>query len=517
VTPPPPDPGPTPNARTGDADFGPVRFAQIPIPMWVMQVDTLRMLEVNEAALRQYGYTREEFLRLSALDLRPPEEKDRFQEYIRAHVAGEPGENTRHAGLWTHRRKDGSPFQVDILWSAVDFAGREATLVVARDVTREKQMEAQFLQAQKMEAVGRLAGGVAHDFNNLLTTIRGYAFFVKESLDADSPARADVDEILKAADRAANLTRQLLGFARRQVVDPRVVDLNRVLLDMSKMVRRLISEDVELVVLTGTDPVLTRIDPGQLEQVLMNLTVNARDAMPGGGKLTLEASVVDVPAGPGPVPAGRYAHLRVSDTGSGMTPDVQSHLFEPFFTTKAKGKGTGLGLATCYGIVKQNGGFIWAESAAGCGSTFTLHLPSAEGPAEVDAAAADTSGLEGHETVLVAEDEPSVLDLVSRTLREHGYVVLRAGNGDEAQRLSRKMKDVPIHLLITDVVMPRMGGRELAQKFLASRREAKVLFISGYVEHDRVLDAQTVLLQKPFTPDALLAKVREVLDAPRKI
>ncbi|MBI5239660.1 MAG: PAS domain-containing protein [Elusimicrobia bacterium] len=374
--------------------------------------------------------------------------------------------------------------------------------------------EERFLQSQKMEAVGQLAGGVAHDFNNILTAIKGYSEFLLGDFTAGDPRREDVAEIRRAADRAASLTRQLLAFSRRQVLAPRSVDLKEVVSAMAPMLRRLLGEDVRFEARLDPRPVLAFVDQGQMEQVLMNLVVNARDAMPQGGAVTVSAANVPRPGGPGP--AGVL--LAVADTGLGMSPEVLAHLFEPFFTTKEKGKGTGLGLATVYGIVKQSGGEIEVDSAPGRGSVFRIQLPaSQEAAAAQGAAAAAGPPPAGTETVLLVEDEEAVRALSARTLARAGYRVLSAGDARSALELVQD-GSVKADLLLTDVVLPGLSGPDLAARLLQARPRLKVLFISGYEDgilaKHGMLAPDVVLFLKPFTPDSLLRKVREVLDAP---
>jgi len=399
---------------------------------------------------------------------------------------------------------------------------------VVTDITGRKQMEdalreseEQLRQSQKMEAVGRLAGGVAHDFNNLLTAINGYSSLALQRLDGDHPIRSYLEEIKKAGDRAANLTRQLLAFGRKQILQPLALNLNDTVVDMSKMLQRLIGEDVELI--TKLDPGLSRIkaDPGQIEQVLVNLVVNAKDAMPQGGKLTIETRNVtidqeyaDKHADPEP---GRYILLAVSDTGTGMDDETERHIFEPFFTTKEKGKGTGLGLSTVYGIVKQSGGNVWVYSELGHGTTFKIYLPQFEaGPAKTEVASVEAPAIGGTETILLVEDEDVVRALASQILQQAGYKVMAAGRGDEAIRMSSEYAS-EIHLLLTDVVMPETSGKEVAKSVSSTRPGVRVLFMSGYTDeaivHHGVLDKDVEFIQKPFAPAALVKKVRAVLDA----
>ena len=390
------------------------------------------------------------------------------------------------------------------------------------DVTARKQLEGQLLQSQKMEAVGQLAGGVAHDFNNLLTVITGYSAILLETLDLAAPDRADLEEIKRAAERAAGLTRQLLAFSRKQIMQPRVLDLNvEVIAGLDKMLRRLIGEDVELVLALDPGLDLVKADPGQLEQVLMNLAVNARAAMPGGGRLTIETSNVDLGADQAArlsVKPGRYVMLAVSDTGAGMSREAVARMFEPFFTTKEAGRGTGLGLATVYGIVKQSGGDIWVYSEPGQGTTFKVYLPTVEQTAAAATTMLSTAPLQrGSETILLVEDDETLRVLSRRILQSRGYTVLEAVNGEDALAVCEGYEQ-RIDLVATDVVMPRMNGRVLVERLTAQRPAVRVLFMSGYTDDDilrrGIVDPRMAFLQKPFTPEALANKVREILDSP---
>lgn len=399
-----------------------------------------------------------------------------------------------------------------------ELLGAHAMIV---DVTERRLLQEQFLQAQKMEAVGRLAGGVAHDFNNLLTTIMGYADMAKRSLTLGNAVSKDVNEILAAATKAAELTRQLLAFSRRQTIQPRVIDLNSVILGTDSICRRLIGEDVELVVLPQENLWHAKIDPGQIEQCILNLVVNARDAMPDGGKLQIRTANVclqePVCSNSDRVDPGEYVRVSVSDTGMGMSEEVLRHLFEPFFSTKDPSKGTGLGLASVYGIVHQSGGHTVVSSIEGKGSLFELYFPRVEATAEPSfKRETNFDRLKGTETILVAEDERSVREFVANILSSYGYRVLTALNGEDALRVVRNHSG-PIHLLLTDVIMPRMGGSELAELMRATVKELKVLYVSGYVSMDisrqNVSELGDGYLQKPFTGTTLARKVREVLDA----
>jgi PAS domain S-box-containing protein len=392
---------------------------------------------------------------------------------------------------------------------------------IATDITERKRLEEALLQSQKMEGIGRLAGGIAHDFNNLLTAIVGYAEFAQASLSPEDPVAADIDQVIRAANRAAELTSQLLAFARKQMIEPRVLNLNDLVLRMDKLLRRLIGEDVELLARPAPDLGLVKVDPGQFEQILINLAVNARDAMPRGGKLTIETRNVllgaDVTREYPEVIPGPHVLLAISDTGVGMNELTRAHIFEPFFTTKALGKGTGLGLATCYGIVKQAGGHIWISSEPERGATFKIFLPRVE--AEVTQIVSRSAALpprRGDETILLVEDEPLVRDLAVQALRAQGYTVLVAGSGGAALALARAHSG-DIDLLVTDVVMPQMSGTQVAERLSATRPGIKVLYISGYTEstsmHNDGLEQDIAFLAKPFTPSVLAHRVRELLDS----
>jgi two-component system, cell cycle sensor histidine kinase and response regulator CckA len=389
---------------------------------------------------------------------------------------------------------------------------------VQHDLRATKRLESELRQAQKMEALGRLAGGVAHDFNNLLTVILSYSSMLAKALPRDSRNAADVEQIERAAHRAAELTRQLLAFSRRQVLEPTPLDLGTTLRAMDGMIRRLIGEDIELRIRTATDPCTVMVDAGQVEQVLMNLVVNARDAMHGGGVLTLETARVELTAGTGGelgLDPGAYNTLSITDTGTGIDDQTKPHLFEPFFTTKDRGKGTGLGLSTVMGIVKQSGGHITVDTAVGKGSTFRVYLPAiASVTLPAPALPRTLTPIWGVHRILVVEDEVEVRVLICNVLRQAGYEVLDAIDGEHALQISAATPG-EIHLLLTDVIMPRLGGRQLAAKFLERRPASRVLYMSGYTDdklgHHGVLDPDVELIQKPLTPDALLRRVREIL------
>jgi PAS domain S-box-containing protein len=433
-------------------------------------------------------------------------------------------ESTVHTLTW-FRRLDSQEFPADIDIARFQWGGQPAVQLMIHECSERvrseetlRSKEEQVRQLQKMEAIGRLAGGVAHDFNNLLTAITGYGEMIHSLLDPTDPIRSDIEQILSASEKAASLTRQLLTFSRKQVLQLQVLNLNTVLLNTEKLLRRLIGEDIELVVKTDALLGNTRADPGQIEQVILNLAINARDAMPGGGKLTIETSNVDldeeylqthVNLSP-----GSYVTLVVTDTGCGMTKEVQSKVFEPFYTTKSEGKGTGLGLSMVYGIVTQIGGSIWLYSEPGHGTSFKIYLPRVN--VEPTEAPSKRQGMnQGSETILVVEDEEAVRMLVSAVLSRNGYNVLEAASPSEAAMIS-ELYDGPIHLLLTDTVMPETSGPELARQQLEKRPEMKVMLMSGYagsaIDHLHLPDSQTPFLEKPFTPETLTRKVRNLLD-----
>jgi len=471
-----------------------------------------RFLTFNPAGERILGYRREELLGRHFAAFVAPEHVEPTTRQMRRKLAGDVEATTYEVDLL---RKDGARVPVEISSRVVLADGRPVGIEgVARDVTERKraeqarhELEEQLRHAQKIEALGRLAGGVAHDFNNLLTAIAGYSQLLLDRTVGEPKLRPYVEEIHRAAERGASLTRQLLAFGRRQVLQPRVLDLNEVVKGSGEMIRRLIGESVELELRLA--PRLGRVfaDRSQLEQVLLNLSVNARDAMPDGGTLTFATENAD----------GHRVRLAVSDTGTGIDPEAREHLFEPFFTTKEPGKGTGLGLATVLGVVEQSGGTITLESEPGAGTTFSVYLPRVLANAEPvePESAAGSSDASGTETVLVAEDDQAVRDLCRRLLQGLGYTVLVARDGVEALELCTS-RDGPIHLLVTDVVMPRLGGRELGQRVSALRPEMPVIYTSGYTEtafgEDGTLPRGVAFLPKPFTGSSLAGKVREVLD-----
>jgi two-component system cell cycle sensor histidine kinase/response regulator CckA len=474
-----------------------------------------RFLDVNPALITMLGYgSAEEVLMLDP-------EKDVFaysEEHTR--LIEEFRRTGRLDGMevkW--KRNDGKAITVRISGRAVSSADEPADVLeaIAEDVTERRVLEDQFRQAQKMEAVGRLAGGVAHDFNNLLMVISGYAEVMLTAFERDHPMREKALAIQQASDRATTLTRQLLAFSRRQLLELKVVDVNAIVADMERLLRPLIGEAVEFIASLTPEAAHTRADAGQLEQVLMNLVVNAKDAMPGGGTLTLQTEKIVVDEthrlGPTFIRPGQYVMLSVRDTGMGMDKETQSRIFEPFFTTKEKGKGTGLGLSTVYGIVKQTGGYVMVQSEPGRGSTFQIYLPRVEGVAEKQTAPVALTALGGTETVLLVEDEESVRQLVRETLAAKGYRVMEAENGESGMAVAAQ-HDGKIDLVITDVVMPGMGGRELVKQLAQSRPQTRVLYLSGYTEDaisEGTIESGAAFLQKPFTLQNLSRKVREVL------
>jgi two-component system, cell cycle sensor histidine kinase and response regulator CckA len=491
-----------------------VLFESSPLPMLVFDTATLALLTVNDAAIRQYGYSREELLAMTMREIVHPEDHAALRLTLDKPV--------RDRGRYTRRdqKKDGSIITVEVASHDFAFGGRRATLGVVQDVTERLKLEDQLRQSQKMEAVGRLAGGIAHDFNNVLSVILSYGELVLADLSPDSPIRSDIEEIRNAGRRAADLTRQLLMFSRQQVLEPKVLDMNEVLSGMDKMLKRILGADVDLVSLSSPRLGSVRADPGSLEQVIVNLAVNARDAMPTGGKLTMETANValdeeyarkHVGVQPGP-----HVMLAVTDTGTGMDRATQARIFEPFFTTKGKGKGTGLGLSTVFGIVQQSGGSIWVYSEPGEGTTFKVYLPRVDAAAERLRSSRPPANLRGSETILLVEDDEQVRAVARAILRHNGYEVVESRSPGEALLLSERHRG-KIHLLLTDVVMPQMGGPELAKRLAAQRPDIKVLCMSGYTDDSIVrhgiLESSIAYLQKPLTPEALTSKVREVLDS----
>jgi PAS domain S-box-containing protein len=488
-------------------------FSHTPLPMWVFDVETLRFLQVNEAATRQYGYSEAQFSAMTMCDICHDTQDPAF-----VRKPEEWTQEGRQHGRWRHKKRDGKSFEVDVVSHRLEYAGRSVRLVVAQDVSERQLLEQQLRQSQKMEAIGRLAGGVAHDFNNLLMVIKGHTELLMDSLAPGDHVKRKIEQIDRSADRATALVRQLLAFSRMQVLQPRAMNLNAVVEEMSKLLPRLIGEDIELVVRPAGDLGTIRGDASQMEQVLMNLAVNARDAMPSGGKLIIETSNVELDnyyrqAHP-IVQPGRYVLLAVSDSGIGMDAETQAHIFEPFFTTKEQGKGTGLGLATVYGVVKQSGGFIWVYSEPGKGTTFKIYLPRVdESVAEPVSVQPLGQALRGTETVLLTEDEQDVREVAREFLESAGYTVLQAASGSDALQLAGQHRGA-IDLLITDMVMPGMSGQELVRRMSESRRELHVIYMSGYSDlagSTAQGEGGPLVLTKPFSRSALLHMVRQVL------
>jgi two-component system cell cycle sensor histidine kinase/response regulator CckA len=492
-------------------------FDQSPLPMWVYDVETLRFLAVNDAAVRHYGYLRAEFLSMRITDIRPSEEVQALLADLDRQGSGSP-----IPGTWKHRRKDGSLIDVEITAGRVSFGGRDGALVLAHDVSERRRLEQRLVEAERMESIGRLAGGVAHDFNNLLTIIHGYASVLR---DRAGDGGEELTEILHATEQASSLTREMLAFSRRQVMHATVVDLNEIVAGMQAMLQRIIGDDVSVGVRFGQGLAPVEADRAQIERVILNLAANARDAMPDGGRLTIETANVeldeDYVSTHGEGTPGPHVMLAVSDTGTGMSQEVQRHLFEPFFTTKPVGMGTGLGLATVFGVVKQSGGSIFLYSEEGVGSTFKIYLPAtdpARAGAEAEAPAASVTGEGGSETIMVVEDDERVRDLVRIMLDGAGYDVKLAGGPEEAERACARGG---IDLVLTDVVMPGVSGQVLAERIAAVSPSTRILFMSGYsdeaVYHHGVIRPEADFIEKPFSSRTLTRKVRDALSrtAPR--
>jgi PAS domain S-box-containing protein len=489
-------------------------FEHNPMPTWLYEVDSLKFLRVNHAAVQLYGYSHEEFEKMSILAIRPDSERDKAAAYVR-----EMEDGTQEHGFWLHQAKDGKTFEVEIISHALVYAGKRVRLVVAQDISERRNLELQLRQALKMEAIGRLAGGVAHDFNNLLMVIKGHTELLLNVLPPSDHVARKIEQIDRSADRAAALTRQLLAFSRMQVLQLRVINLNSVVEEMGKLLPRLIGEDIELVVRPAQELGTIRADASQMEQIIMNLAVNSRDAMPNGGKLFIETRNADLDqtytASHPLMKPGAYIQLTVSDTGCGMDEETQSHIFEPFFTTKEKGKGTGLGLATVYGIVKQSGGFIWVYSELDKGTSFKIYLPRVDQVEEHSGAPTPTAEVPtGSETILLTEDEQDVREIAREFLESGGYKVVEAKDASEAVQLARQHSGA-IDLLVTDMVMPGMTGQELAVQLQREYPGLCIVFMSGYSEHAATemanADPAVRLLSKPFSRGALLRTVREIL------
>jgi PAS domain S-box-containing protein len=485
--------------------------------VWIKD-EKLRYVAANAGVLRIAGRPAAEVVGRTARDLFPADRAERYeredQAALERNFAGstveeveEPGKEKRLLAVLRRPVLDQKGAVVGVIG-------------IARDVTEQRELEQRLVQSQKMDAIGRLAGGVAHDFNNMLTAIQGYSSLLLTELPERDSRRENVEEILKAGERATALTKQLLAFSRRQVLEPRVLDLNEVVRNLSRMLSRLIGENIELSFSPAPDLWHVLADPGQIEQVLLNLAINARDAMPRGGRLTIETRNTQLDGSHWrkdfPVQSGDYSLLAVTDTGVGIPPEIQARLFEPFFTTKPRGEGTGLGLSTVYGIVKQSGGYIWVYSEPGSGSTFKVYLPRVDAPISASETPRTATSASGSETILFVEDEREVRSLVEKLLRLQGYKVLSAADPAAALAHARGHPGA-IDLLITDVMLPGLSGRDLAHQIQKLKPKIPILYISGYsddavVRHGN-LDAGTHFLQKPFTPLQLGRKIREILDA----
>ena len=491
-------------------------FEEHPQPMWIVDAATAEFLAANAAACALYGYTSEEFTGMTLDAVEAPEEAGRLLDDLRG--AARPA-----ARAARHRGRGGRLIDVEIAVHEIQYGGRTAALVVVMDITSRRQLEDQLRQAQKMEAIGMLTGGVAHDFNNLLTIITGYSQLILAKAPKDDPSRHSAEQIVKAAERAGELTSQLLAVSRRRTTQPKPLDLNAVVSSLSTMMKRLIGEDIELRLALGEELGRVMADSGQVEQVLLNLAVNSRDAMPEGGVLTIETVNATVERDPhGRTPAlksGSYVLLMVSDTGCGMDEATRQRIFEPFFTTKSAGAGTGLGLFTVAGIVKRSGGAVDVLSSPGGGTCFQVYLPLVDRKVAVGPPAPRITAECGAETILLVEDEEMVRALVREALEAKGYRVLEAADPAQARALADACRD-KIHLLITDVVMPNASGHDLARALLRRRPDIKVLYISGHsesaIQRRGVKRRHVAFLPKPFTPAALASKVREVLEGDDK-
>ncbi len=487
-------------------------------PLAVVAIDSQeKIFRWNSAAERLFGWSKSEV----AGRLLPLEQASLQGKRLRLFDIVKRGET---ATIEAVRRKKGGALS-EVSLSASPLHSPEGAvcgaIAVITDVSDGKRMADQLRQAQKMEAVGRLAGGIAHDFNNLLTVITGYNEMLLTMVAQNTRARGYAMEVLQAAEKASGLTKQLLAFSRRQVGHPTLIDVNPIVVNMGNMLRRLIGEDIELILALDKAPAPVRADPSQVEQIILNLVVNARDAMAGGGQISIETGVAELSSEyvqtHFDVDPGRYVCISVTDTGQGMTQKLQSHIFEPFFTTKSIGHGTGLGLSTIYGIVKQNNGSIWVYSEPGKGSTFKIYLPAADGAPEETGVTSGAILARGNETILLVEDEPGLREMVEELLEEQGYNVLAASNSYEATQICTTHRGA-VDLLLTDVVMPKTNGQELARSLSVLRRRMRILFMSGYPSETIVrhgaLGPGAAFLEKPFTPDALAKKVRAVLDGP---
>ena len=494
-------------------------FDANPEPMTISSIAEGRYIDVNEAFLRVTGYAREEVISHTSDELKfwdKPEARAALVNTLRAEGS------VRNLEI-TYRTKAGEQRIALDSSEIIEVGGQKCMISILRDMTEQKSLEKQLRQAQKMEAVGQLTGGIAHDFNNMLGVIIGYSEVVTERLSGNEPLQKKCEQITKAAQSAATLTRQLLAFSRQQMLEPKYLDLNSIVRNMERMLRRLIGEDITFSTALGPTLGSIKADQGQIEQVIINLVVNARDAMPSGGKVRIETSAVELNGDYSkkhlPQLPGSYVLLTVSDTGVGMDADTQARIFEPFFTTKEVGKGTGLGLSTVYGVVRQSDGFIWVYSEPGHGTTFKIYLPRTGQAAQVMTSNSRMArSVRGSETILLVEDEEALRELTRSLLADQGYRVLEASRPERAIEIAGKF-DGTIHLLLTDMVMPGMNGRALAEALAPIRPEMKVVFMSGYTgfNHSALTDEKLILLSKPFTRDNLLTKIQEVLGSIAKL
>jgi two-component system, cell cycle sensor histidine kinase and response regulator CckA len=489
-------------------------------PLAIMAIDPQMNVQIwNPAAEKLFLWKEEEVIG-KPLPIVPEDRSNEFREYYQQVMRGEAIKEKKTQ----RRRKDQSLIDVSLSTSALFNKQGEVcgAMAIILDITEQRKLEEQLRQSQKIEAVGRLAGGVAHDFNNLLTAIIGYSDLALHYLDNKEQLKKKLEEVKRSANRATSMTRQLLAYSRKQMIQPKVLNLNSVLNDMQKMVRQLIGEDIDIVFSLNNDLGSIRADIGQMEQMILNLLVNSRDAMPQGGTVTVKTQNVYLDEEHArqyiDITPGNYIMLSVADSGAGMDEETQKHIFEPFFTTKPTGMGTGLGLSTVYGVVKQSGGHVTVWSKIGQGTDFTIYLPQIDSePDPIPQPVAPSELPTGTETVLVVDDDENIRTLVSETLEECGYTVLRAQHGGEALLICQKHRG-EIHLMLSDVVMPQIGGRVLAEKLVLLYPNIKMLFMSGYTDdilvRHIVLDANPLFLEKPFTMQALACKVREVLDSP---
>jgi PAS domain S-box-containing protein len=493
-----------------------VLFESNPHPMWVYDLETLGFLTVNDAAVQHYGYTREEFLAMTIRDIRPAEDVPALVQQAASLTGG-----ISKSGVWRHRKKDGTVIYSEITAHTLDFSGRRAKLVMATDISERRKLEDQLRHAQKMEAVGRLAGGVAHDFNNILTAIIGYGSLSLMKTREDDPLRHNIEEILAASQRGATLTKGLLAFSRKQIINPRPVNISDIIERVGKLLVRLIGEDIRLETKLAASDLVVIADSGQIEQVLMNLATNARDSMPDGGLLRIETRLVTLDeqfiVAHNYGKAGAYAQITLTDTGTGMDAKTAEMIFEPFFTTKEMGRGTGLGLSMVYGIVKQHEGYINVYTEPGQGTAFKIYLPLAGRTQQSNEAPRDLPKplRGGAETILVAEDDPSIRQLAKSVLEEFGYTVVEASDGEEAIEKIRAGQD-RIKLLLLDVIMPKKNGKEVYDEAKKLVPGIKVLFASGYtadiIHRKGIVEEGQDFISKPLSPGELLKKIREVLE-----